>query len=228
MSTTVKIILVDDHEIVRNGIKTLLESEPDLQVLGEAHDGIEALERIGSLQPDLLIMDIHMPRMNGIEATAKVKREHPKVKILILSMHDENEYIIRSVEAGADGYLLKDSSKQEFIKGIRTVMAGQKYYSGDISTILVNSYLSATGKSEQRELPTGTETDLQLTRREIEILRLIWEGKSNKDIAETLNKSVRTIETHRFNIMKKLEVGNVTELLRAIEHNSSLSHLIRH
>ena len=139
---TVKVILADDHVIVRNGIKILLESDGDVEVIGEASNGLEALELAKDLQPDILISDIKMPIMNGIEATSKLHDVAPRAKALILSMHDDEEYIIKSVESGASGYLLKDTTKEEFSKAIRAILEGQKYFSGDISNILVNNYLN--------------------------------------------------------------------------------------
>ena len=214
----VKVVLADDHEIVRNGIKTLLESEGEIEVLGEASNGIEAIEKVLELKPEILILDIRMPLMNGIEATAKLREVSPNTKVLILSMHDDEEYIIKSAESGASGYLLKDTNKQEFIKAIATIKNGHKYFSGDISNILVNNYLNIKeGKTSTSNSNSTDATDYGITKREKQILQLIYKGVSNKDIAEQLGKSVRTIETHRFNIMKKLGVGNITELLRKVD-----------
>jgi two-component system response regulator DegU len=218
---TVKILLTDDHVIVRNGIKTLLAEESELQVIAEASDGLEAIEALKQHDPDLLIMDIRMPNMNGLEATEAIKKENSKVKILILSMHDEGEYIMRALHLGADGYLLKDSDKGEFLKAIHTVMDGNKYFSGDISNVLVNSLLGSN-VATQPASESVEEEEIHLTRRELEILGLIRDGKSNKEIADVLGKSVRTVETHRFNIMKKLEVSNIAELLRYIDQHPGL------
>ncbi|MEL6561877.1 MAG: response regulator transcription factor [Bacteroidota bacterium] len=214
-------VLADDHELVRKGIKILLEDDGNIQVVAEASDGVEAIERIGDTQPDLLITDIRMPGMDGLQTTQAVKEQFPNVKILVLSMHEDEEYIMKSVEFGADGYLLKDTSKPEFVKAIDVVMSGQKYFSGDISNILVNSYLSAkTKKVPQR---AGGESGAKvLTKRESQILSKIYVGISNADIASELGKSVRTVETHRFNIMKKLGVKNVAELLRAVDSNPAI------
>ncbi|MBV6647724.1 MAG: response regulator transcription factor [Cyclobacteriaceae bacterium] len=215
MKKSVKIVLVDDHEIVRNGIKLLLDDEEDLDVVGEASNGEEAIASVQTYQPDVVIMDIRMPLMNGIDATRKIKELQQEIKVLILSMHDDGEYIIKSVEEGADGYLLKDSSKPEFLKAIHTVSSGQKYFSGDISNTLVNSYLNAKGKASDQESLRISDS-YHLTRREREILKLIYEGIPNKEIANQLEKSVRTIETHRFNIMKKLKVNNIAELMKKV------------
>lgn len=216
----IRVVLADDHVVVRSGIKTLLEHEGSIQVIGEASDGQEALEVVKNLQPDLLIIDIRMPIMNGIEATKQLQQYSKSTKALILSMHDDEDYILQSIESGASGYLLKDTSKEEFLKAINTVYEGGKYFSGDVSKALVNSYLNIKDKKPQK--PTSITTQYDLTKREKEILALIADGLGNKDIAEKLGKSVRTIETHRFNIMKKLKVNNVVELLKKTEEESLL------
>jgi two-component system, NarL family, response regulator DegU len=221
----IKVVLADDHEIVRNGIKILLESEGDLEVVGEASDGQEALDECKTKQPDILIVDINMPKMNGIETIRQLKAYSPSTKALVLSMHEDEEYILQSVEMGATGYLLKGSNKQEFLKAIHTVQKGEKYFTGDISNILVQHYLNLRNKTTTS--PTPQETgDNALTKREKEILSLIYKGESNKDIAEKLDKSVRTIETHRFNIMKKLDANNLAELLRKIDGDASLKQAL--
>ncbi|WOK08533.1 response regulator transcription factor [Imperialibacter roseus] len=221
----IRVVLADDHEIVRNGIKILLESEGDLEVVGEASDGQEALDECKNKQPDILIVDINMPKMNGIETIRQLKSYSPTTKALVLSMHEDEEYILQSVEMGATGYLLKGSNKQEFLKAIHTVQKGEKYFTGDISNILVQHYLNLRNKTTTS--PTPQETgDNALTKREKEILSLIYKGESNKDIAEKLDKSVRTIETHRFNIMKKLDANNLAELLRKIDGDTSLKQAL--
>lgn len=213
----IRVILADDHVIVRNGIKILLESNGDVQVIAEASNGEEALEKAKLLKPDIMISDIKMPIMNGIEATAKLKKYSPGTKALILSMHDDEEYIIKSIESGAAGYLLKDTTKDEFSKALHAVMEGQKYFSGDISNILVNSYLNIKDGKPVATHSNKPHNDYHITKREKQILKLVYEGHSNKEIAEILGKSVRTVETHRFNIMKKLGVSNITELIRKID-----------
>ena len=213
----IKVILADDHVIVRNGIKILLESDGEVQVIAEASNGAEALEKAKEFQPDIMISDIKMPIMNGIEATARLKDVAPGTKALILSMHDDEEYIIKSVESGASGYLLKDTTKEEFLKALRTILDGQKYFSGDISNILVNNYLNIREQPAISSRLNSIESDYHITKREKQILQLVYNGHSNKSIADELGKSIRTIETHRFNIMKKLDVSNITELIRKID-----------
>ncbi|MEM0940200.1 MAG: response regulator transcription factor [Bacteroidota bacterium] len=208
----INVALADDHEIVRNGIKMLLEMDSEIQVIWEASDGEETLKKINTNKPDVLIADIRMPLKNGLEVASDLK-ERPDIKVIILTMHNESEYILKSLEYGADGYLLKDTSKSEFIKAIKMINGGQKYYSGDISNTIINSF---TPQSTDK-VSAGEPKEYPLTKREKEILKLIYNGVGNKEIADQLGKSIRTIETHRFNIMKKLEVNNITELLKKVE-----------
>ncbi len=210
-----KILLADDHELVRDGIIALLENEDNLEVVNEAADGKEALEIIERDTPDLLIVDIRMPEPNGIEVVKRVKKDFPKLKTLVLSMHDSTEYVVQCVQAGADGYLLKGSSKEEFLKAINKIAEGGKYFTGDISAIIVNNFVNGNpGEPLSPEAaPQEPALDI-LTKREKQILKLILEGKNNKEIGESLNISKRTAEAHRFNLMKKLEVKNLMELTR--------------
>ena len=220
----INVVLADDHTVVRNGIKMLLESEREIKVIGEANDGMEALEAVRLLQPDVLVIDIRMPNMNGLEATRKLRAYSDKTRALILSMHNDEEYILQSVEVGASGYLLKDTSKEEFLKAIRSIHKGGKYFSGDISNVLINSYLNV--KNPNTPIEKDTDSDYDLTKREKEILKLIYSGVNNKEIADQLKKSIRTIETHRFNIMKKLNVGSVVELLKKVEEEKGLRVIV--
>lgn len=212
MSQT-SIVLVDDHSLVRDGIRALLESEDDLSVIGEGADGAEAIALVQERKPDVLIVDIRMPKMTGIEAVQKLSVSDPEVKCLILSMHDSEEYILQSVSAGAKGYLLKDTGKTEFIKAIHTVQEGGKYYSGDISNVLVNNLLNPTARtSDSSNLNAQTSKPFDLTNKEIQVLELVLSGLTNKQIAEKLQNSKRTVETHRFNLMRKMEVKNLMDL----------------
>ena len=216
MKDNIRIVLADDHAIVRDGVKYLLEDENDLEVVGEAANGKEALELVEMYEPDLLIIDVRMPEMNGIDAVTILNEKPTKTKAIVLSMHDSEEYILKSIEAKAMGYLLKDASKEEVLKAIHTVSNGGKYFSGDISTIIVNNLLkkSSTKVPEENLSKTSAVTtdEFHLTKKEIEILRLILLGKTNKEISLELNKSKRTVETHRFNLMKKMNVKNLIEL----------------
>ena len=220
----VDILLVDDHSLVRDGIKALLEEEVSLHVVGEASNGLEALGKVNELQPDLVIIDIRMPEMTGIEAVKKLTASGASSKCIMLSMHDSEEYILQSVQAGASGYLLKDASKEEFLKAVYTVSEGGKYFSGDVSSILVNNLMKGTSVQSstsnvttpviRQAVPLEREesTTFDLTKRERQILELAVSGSSNKEIAEKLNISKRTIEVHRFNLMKKMDVKNILDL----------------
>ncbi|WP_186757623.1 response regulator transcription factor [Echinicola salinicaeni] len=220
----IKVVLADDHVVVRSGIKNLLENEGEVEVIGEAANGEEAIQLVKNVTPDLLIIDIRMPVMNGLDATKKLNQLKDPTKVLILSMHDDEDYILQSIECGASGYLLKDTSKDEFMKAIRTIYHGGQYFSGDISQVLVKSYLNVKDRKVTKNIaPTNT---YDITKREKQILKMISDGIGNKEIAEQLGKSIRTIETHRFNIMKKLKVSNVVELLKKLEEEPGLKQHI--
>ena len=209
MSNTIRVVLADDHVFVRDGIKSLLENEANIEVVGEAIDGADALEVVTETKPDLLIVDIRMPNLTGIEVVEKLRSENNAVKIIMLSMHESEEYVLKSIKAGADGYLLKGSSKEEFLKALHTVSAGGKYFSGDISSILISQLTNGSSTLEPKQT-LGEE--MMITKREKEILTLLLSGKGNKEIAEALDISKRTAEVHRFNLMKKLKVKNLMEL----------------
>lgn len=213
MNRTITIILADDHSLVRDGIRALLESETDLEVIGEASNGLEAIAMVSERQPDILIIDIRMPEMNGIEAVEKLNKQGASVKSIILSMHDSEEYILKSVSAGASGYLLKDTGKAQFIKAIHTVNQGGKYFSGDISNVLVNNLLNR-GKeiSESPKKSVEGTNPFDLTNKELQVLELVLSGLTNRQISEKLQNSKRTVETHRFNLMRKMEVKNLIDL----------------
>ncbi|HBK83718.1 MAG TPA: DNA-binding response regulator [Flavobacterium sp.] len=208
MSVSIRVVLADDHVFVRDGIKSLLENETNIEVVGEATDGAEALKSVEINHPDLLILDIRMPHLTGIEVVEKLRSKGNAVKIVMLSMHESEEYVLKSIKAGADGYLLKGSSKEEFLKAVHTVSEGGKYFSGDISSILIGQLTQPTSFSESKQ--AGDE--MIITKREKEILKLLLSGIGNKEIAEALEISKRTAEVHRFNLMKKLKVKNLIEL----------------
>jgi two-component system, NarL family, response regulator DegU len=217
----INIVLADDHVLVRKGIRAMLESDQELDVIGEASNGLEALETAQRLHPDILVLDIRMPEMNGLEAAAKLEEYSPDTKAVILSMHDSEEYVLQALDAGAFGYLLKDTDKTEFVKALKQIHGGNKYFSGAVSNVLANRLLNTkpfTNKSTN-EAEDSLNT-YNLTRREKEILQMVVEGKQNKQIAEASGKSVRTIETHRFNIMKKLGVNNAIDMVnKAMKEN---------
>lgn len=206
----INIVLADDHVLVRKGIKSMLESDTDIKVVGEASNGREALEAAKALKPDILVLDIRMPEMTGLEAAALLHDYAPETRAVILSMHDSEDYVVQALQAGAYGYLLKDTDKEEFVKALRQVHGGHKYFSGAVSHVLANQLLSARPYMTSR---APVEDEYHLTKRERQILRMVIDGKHNKEIADSLGKSLRTIETHRFNIMKKLGVNNAIDMV---------------
>ena len=221
MNHPIRVVLADDHVFVRDGIKSLLENENNIIVVGEATDGQEALTIVASEKPDLLIVDIRMPHFTGIEVVEKIRQENTPLKIVVLSMHESEEYVLKSIKAGADGYLLKGSSKEEFLKALHTVANGGKYFSGEISFILINQ-LTNGNEPLNTEKKRQLDEELVITKREKEILQLLLSGKGNKEIAEALEISKRTAEVHRFNLMKKLKVKNLIELANKAKEYSLL------
>ncbi len=213
----IKIVLIDDHFMVRDGIRAILEDEERYKVVGEASNGIDAVKLVESMKPDIAICDIRMPEMSGIETVQQLKKIGVSTKTIMLSMHDSDEYILQSINAGADGYLLKGASKEEFLKALSMVSRGEKYFSGDVSSILVRKIRSADN-TYSNDVTSGIEPEtiaknpFDLTKRENQILQLAISGKTNKDIAAELNISKRTTEVHRFNLMKKMGVKNGLEL----------------
>lgn len=208
----INVVLADDHVLVRDGIKALLEDQTGITVIDEASNGKETLTVISKNKPHVLIVDIRMPEMNGIEVVAEMNKNHKDVKTLVLSMHDSEEYVVQSIQAGADGYLLKGASKKEFIKAINKVAAGGKYFTGDVSSIIMNNFVNGNTAKTNEVKATEKELPFKLTKREKQILSLVLELKNNKDIADELQISKRTAEVHRFNLMKKLEAKNLQEL----------------
>ncbi|HLT80690.1 MAG TPA: response regulator transcription factor [Cyclobacteriaceae bacterium] len=219
MNATIHIVLADDHVLVRNGIKAMLESDSDIRVVGEAGSGAEALEVTRQLHPDILVLDIRMPGMTGLEAAAKLADVAPGTKAVILSMHDSEDYVLQALDAGAYGYLLKDTDKNEFIRALKQINTGNKYFSGAVSNVLANRLLNT---KPSKNTATPPRDPYHLTPKEKEILRLVIDGKQNKQIADALSKSVRTIETHRFNIMKKLGVNNAIDMVNKVVRENLL------
>ena len=202
-----RILLADDHTVMRNGLRLLLERQPNLVVIGEASDGRETVRLAESLLPDVVIMDIAMPNLNGIEATRQIVGANPDVAIVILSMHSDESYVIRALKAGARAYLLKDSAEGDLIAAVRAVTEGKSFFSPAISRILVEDYM------RQLEQKNVEDTYELLTAREREILQLLAEGRMNKEVAAMLHLSVYTVETHRTHILQKLNLHNVPELI---------------
>jgi DNA-binding NarL/FixJ family response regulator len=204
----VKVLLADDHTLIRDGLKKILESESDIRVIGEAANGVEAIQMVKQLQPDLMLIDIRMPVMDGLEAISTLRQEkNLTTRMLVLSMYAQEDYILESAKSGASGYILKDASREELLTAIRTIHAGQKYFSGSISNVLVDNYLLNLHKAQK------AENKYHLTKTEKKILKLILRDFSNTQIADELSISIRTVETHRFNIMKKLGVNKSRDLV---------------
>lgn len=204
---SIRILLVDDHKIVREGLRILIEKQPDMEVVAEAEDGRTALKIVRKLSPDMVIMDITMPDLNGIEATRQIIAETPGTKVIALSMHADKRFVAQMLRAGASGYLLKDCSSKEVVQAIHTAIANKTYLSPGIVGTVVKDYV--------RRLPTSSSiVFLVLTPREREVLQLIAEGKTTKQIAFCLHISVKTVETHRLNIMNKLDIHSVAKLTK--------------
>ena len=207
----IKVLLVDDHAILREGVHALLAREPDITVVGEAGDGQEALEQVPRLRPDVVIMDIVMPRMNGLEATRLIKEKYPHVRVLILSMYDDHEYVVQIIQAGASGYVLKRVVTEDLVRAIHEVHAGESFLYPPIAATLIGDYLRVTQWGARRRLRRAAKS---LTAREREVLRLIADGNSNQEIAERLGLSRKTVDSHRANAMRKLDLHDVTEVVK--------------
>lgn len=208
----IRVVLADDHFVVRNGIKTLIDGS-EIEIIGEASNGVEAVETVKRLSPDVILMDISMPQMNGLDATEIISKQYKNSKSLILSMYDNEEYILSAVEVGAQGYLLKDAPREEILNAIRTVAKGEKYFNSSISNIIINGYI----KVKKSGVPES-ELNVKLSKKEMVILKKIVEGLNSRQIAEKLELSIRTVDNHRANMMKKLSVKNAAELVKlAIE-----------
>ncbi len=206
MSTTT-IVIADDHQVVRHGLQALLEAEPDFHIIGEASDGLEAAEAVERLCPDVLVLDMVMPGLNGIEVTRRVGKDSPHTRVVILSMYDNEAYVLESLRAGAEGYVLKRSTSEELVEAIREVAAGRRYLSPPFSGPIIEEYI----KKAQSAVPDLYE---MLTPREREVLHLAAEGRTSPEIANRLCISTRTVENHRASVMHKLGLHTQTDLVR--------------
>jgi DNA-binding NarL/FixJ family response regulator len=204
-----KVVLVDDHQLIRMGIIALLKFESCIEVIGEVNKAREALNYIDQKKPDVVLMDISLDDGDGILLTQEIVKIHKNVKVIMLSMHIKEDFIQRSIRAGASGYILKDSPKEELVKAIKEVSKGNKYFASEVSQLMVSSYVSKAGGFASKKRKTSG-----LTNREIEIIRLLSDGLSNQKISEQLGISHRTVDTHRTNIMQKVNVKNVAELIK--------------
>ena len=205
----IRVALVDDHTILREGVRALLDEESDIAVVGEASDGLEALDIVEEFAPDVVIMDMVMPRMSGLEATREIKRRWPEVRVLILSMYDDDEYVQQIIQAGASGYVLKRVAAGELVRAIHEVHGGASFLQPPIAAKLIEDYVRLV-RGEGAEERKGDP----LTERERQILKLIADGRTNQNIAELLHLSKKTVESHRANIMRKLDLHDVTELVK--------------
>ncbi|MEZ4833770.1 MAG: response regulator transcription factor [Caldilineaceae bacterium] len=213
MSEDIRILLADDHPIVRDGLKMLLDMQPGISVIGEAADGIEALNLAGALRPDVAVLDVGMPVMNGIDCARQIHRTLPDIQIIMLSIHGTSEYIIRSIQAGAKGYLLKDALSREIVRAVRSVHGGQYIVSSKIAATLIALDV------EVENIPAAKAPLSQLAPQEQRVLQHVVEGLTSAEIAEILSLSPKTVETYRSRIMTKLGVHNITELVKfAIVH----------
>jgi len=201
-----RLVVADDHTLLRAGLCALLSQDPEIEIVGEAANGRDAIQLVGTLSPHLVIMDLNMPGMNGIEAIVDIKRRFPATKVLVLTIHKTEEYIHESLRAGADGYVLKDASHDELRVAVKSILNGKTYLSPDISGKVINGYLGVGGHAG------GSSSWDKLTHREREVLKLVAEGHPNKYIAEFYSLSVKTVEKHRSNLMKKLGLHNTSKL----------------
>lgn len=203
----IKLLLVDDHPVVRKGIRSCLESLDHIEIVGEAADGQEALNKVKEFFPDIVLMDIDMPKMSGLDATKAIRTDFPETKVLILSIHTNKHYVLQIIQSGAQGYVLKDTQPADLARAIEAIDSGQPFFSPDISQIVLNQYLSEAGEDEN-------SASTALTNRERQVLAMIAEGQSNKEMANKLGVGVRTVETHRERVMNKLDIHSVAGLTK--------------
>lgn len=204
----IRILLADDHTILRAGLKMMLNAQPDMEVVGEAQDGRYAIHEVQRLQPDIVLMDITMPGVNGIEATRQIKKLFPEVKVLVLTMHENDEYVFQTLRAGASGYMLKEAADTELISALRAVHSGQFYLSPAAQSVMVGDYLQRVRIGEEKDSYSS------LTEREREILKLVAAGHTNNQIAELLVISPKTVDTHRTHVMDKLNLHSRAALVK--------------
>jgi RNA polymerase sigma factor (sigma-70 family) len=210
---TIKVFLADDHTVIRDGLRFMLEAQGDITVVGDAADGRQAVNQVQKLKPDVVIMDIAMPELNGIEATQQIRQTCPSTQVVILSVYSNAEHIFRALQAGARGYLLKESAGKEVVSAVRTVRVGRRYLSRKIAETMIDDYV------HQRESTEAKSPLERLSPREREVLQLVVEGKSSKEIANIIHLSPKSVETYRSRLMQKLNVNNLPGLVKfAIQH----------
>jgi len=212
--TTLSVLIVDDHTIVRQGLRKLLEAEGDIEIVGEAADGREAVTKAAEFLPSIVLLDISMPGLNGLEAVRQILKRSPKTRVMVLSMHKNEAYVLQALRNGASGYVLKESASEEIVTALRALGRGESYLSPSISRVVIDDYLRINSGGEQ----AGRTLYESLTAREREIFQLLAEGLKNHEVAERLHVSVKTVETHRAHVMEKLGLNNIAELVKyAIE-----------
>ena len=210
MTKAIRIVLAEDHRILREGLRAIFANEPDLELVGEAADGREAIDQARELQPDLLLLDLSMPRMDGLAALTDIKRVAPAARVLVITVHRTEEYVFQAIEHGADGYLLKDASATELLLAVRSVLAGDRYLCPAVATQVVTAYLKNKGTPQEARAPRSPLDTL--SSREREVLKLVAEGYRSREIGEFLSISEKTVEKHRANLMRKLGVNSATAL----------------
>lgn len=206
MMSDIKVLLVDDHAILREGIRMVLDAQPGITVIGEAENGREALDLVEQLRPDVVVMDIAMPGLNGAEATRQIKRRFPSIKVVILTMHENHQYLVQIVNAGANGCVLKRAAATELVTAVRAAMRGESFFSPAMASLVLEDY--------RMRLANESDEDNLLTEREREVLQLVAEGRTNKEIADTLVVSIKTVQTHRAHLMDKLGAHDRTDLVK--------------
>jgi len=211
----IKILLADDHQIVRQGLSALINAQPDLEVIGEALDGLDLLEQVEKLHPDVVVADVAMPNLNGVDAAGRIRKRFPDVQVVILSMHAASSYVIRALRNGALGYVLKSDDIEDVIEAIHWVVEGRRYLSGQVAEQVISSLISGA----EQEL----DMEKRITNREREILQLVAEGNTNIQISKKLNISSRTVETHRANMMNKLGLASQADVIRFAIQNGIVS-----
>jgi DNA-binding NarL/FixJ family response regulator len=214
-----RILLADDHDVVRRGLRSLVETQAGWEVCGEAATGHEAVEKAAKLKPNIVVMDISMPELNGLEATRQIRKAAPEAQVLILTIHESEQLLVEVLKARARGYMLKSDAGRDLVAALEALSQGKPFFSSKVAEILLSGYKELAGKSKELELPGS-----RLSAREREIIQLVAEGKSNKEVATLLNLSVKTVETHRANLMRKLNLHSLAELIHHAIQNKIVDY----